>query len=84
MLNISEHKWNSCKFYRKGALINLSHVATIQNEVKSCNLRADLGITNFLIHLCDMTGTHWLILLIFVISFVIARDPADPNLIRDP
>ena len=26
-------------FYRKGALLNLSHVATLQNEVKSCNLR---------------------------------------------
>ena len=31
-----------------------------------------------------MTGTHWLNLLIFVISFVLTRDPADPNLIRDP
>ena len=29
--------------------MNLSHVATLQNEVKSCNLRADLEITNFLI-----------------------------------
>ena len=29
--------------------MNLSHVATLQNEVKSYNLRADLGITNFLI-----------------------------------
>ena len=25
--------------------MNLSHVATLQNEVKSCNLRADLEIT---------------------------------------
>ena len=32
--------------------MNLSHVATLQNEVKSCNLRADLGITNFLIVQC--------------------------------
>ena len=39
--------------------MNLSHVATLQNEVKSCNLRADLGITNFLIYISDMTGTHW-------------------------
>ena len=31
--------------------MNLSHVATFQNEVKSCDLRADLGITNFLIHM---------------------------------
>ena len=31
--------------------MNLSHVATLQNEVKSCNLGADLGITNFLIHI---------------------------------
>ena len=63
--------------------MNLSHVATFQNEVKSCDLRADLGITNFLIHM----WYDWhsaLVLLIFVISFVIARDPADPNLIRDP
>ena len=35
LINISEHKWNSCQFYRKGALMNLSHVATLQNEVKS-------------------------------------------------
>ena len=26
--------------------MNLSHVATFQNEVKSCDLHADLGITN--------------------------------------
>ena len=38
--------------------MNLSHVATFQKEVKSCNLSADLGITNFL-YTCDMTGTHW-------------------------
>ena len=31
--------------------MNLSHVVTLQNEVTSCNLRADLGITNFLIHM---------------------------------
>ena len=30
------------------------------------------------------TSEYSLVLLIFVISFVIARDPADPNLIRDP
>ena len=32
---------------QKGALLNLSHVGTLQNEVKSCNLRAEdtlLGI----------------------------------------
>ena len=29
--------------------MNLSHVATLQNEVKSWSFRADLGITNFLI-----------------------------------
>ena len=32
---------------RKGALLNLSHVGTLQNEVKSCNLRSEdtlLGI----------------------------------------
>ena len=31
--------------------MNLSHVATLQNEVKSCNLREDLEIINFLIHM---------------------------------
>ena len=62
--------------------MNLSHVATLQNEVKSCNLRADLEITNFLIHM--LYDWRSLVLLIFVTSFVIARDPADPNLIRDP
>ena len=62
--------------------MNMSHVATLQNEVKSCNLRADLEITNFLI---DMRYEwHSVVLLIFVIIFVMARDPADPNLIRDP
>ena len=62
--------------------MNLSHVATLQNEVKSSNLCVDLGITNFLFHMSY--DWHSLVLLIFVISFVIARDPADPNLIRDP
>ena len=37
--------------------MNLSHVATLQNEVKSRNLRADLEI--FLSDICDMIGTHW-------------------------
>ena len=37
--------------------MNLSHVATLQNEVKSRNLRSDLEI--FLSDICDMTGTHW-------------------------
>ena len=32
--------------------MNMSHVATLQKEVTSCNLRADLGITNFLVHMC--------------------------------
>ena len=31
--------------------MNLSHVATLQNEVKSCNLYGDLEITNFHIHM---------------------------------
>ena len=62
--------------------MNLSHVATLQNEVKSCNLCADLEITNFLIHM--QYDWHSLVLQIFVISFVFARDSADPNLIRDP
>ena len=39
--------------------MNLSHVATLQNDFKSRNLRADLEITNFLSDICDMTGTHW-------------------------
>ena len=45
--------------------LNLSHVGTLQNEVKSCNLRADLGTTNFLIHM--RYDWHSLVLVIFVI-----------------
>ena len=33
-----KHSWNSCQFYRKGGLLILSLVGTLQNEVKSCNL----------------------------------------------
>ena len=33
-----KHSWNSCQFYRKGGLLILTIVGTLQNEVKSCNL----------------------------------------------
>ena len=43
--------------YGKGALLNLSHVGTLQNEVRSCNLRA-VHVQCIFMYMANQTMLH--------------------------